>query len=205
MQQILNGKKEVLLQEEVTKLAIPCYPELNVKNLMEKCKKDQEVLKYLPDINEKRPCEKAFVWHILNHFYPGFVKVAISQAQKARADAYKADENKRTVLEVKPELLERLADLQCLRRAPVAAKNSLMHDRTLKTPKIGVKRKYPFEIVLPSPQKRIVKKTVTHAGKKAPKFVVPSFRANAVITTPGLLDKEIEEGSNAGSLVKDPQ
>ena len=51
----------------------------------------------------------------LNHFHPKFVKSAILQAQKARAEAYKKDENKRTVLEVKPELLERLAKLQLLR------------------------------------------------------------------------------------------
>ena len=80
-----------------------------------------------------------------------------------------------------------------------------MHDRTLKTPKIGVKRKYPFEMALPTPEKRFIKKAVTNPGNKDKKFVVPNFKANADVTTTSLLNKEVPDESNANCIVKNPK
>ena len=65
MQGILNGSKSYFLNSEISRVAMPSYPELGVDQLMKKCKDRLEILKYLPDIEEKRKVEKLFLWHIL--------------------------------------------------------------------------------------------------------------------------------------------
>ncbi len=52
LQQVLSGEKELLMDEEVKRLKIPKWPELNVKALMPEVIKNAEVYKYLPDWKE---------------------------------------------------------------------------------------------------------------------------------------------------------
>ena len=115
MQGILNGKKEYFVSSEIQKVFIPNYPELSVAKLIEKASQHPQVMRYLPDREEKRKIEKEFVWHVLQKVAPDFVKQAITEAQKHRAQHLLQKDQKANVLVVKPELLERLKSLNLLR------------------------------------------------------------------------------------------
>jgi hypothetical protein len=49
---VLSGEKELLLDEEVKRVKIPKWPELNVQALMPEVVKNAEVYKFLPDWKE---------------------------------------------------------------------------------------------------------------------------------------------------------
>ena len=55
------------------------------------------------------------MWHIIAHFQPTFVEKSINSAARLRAQRHKEWAEKRTELVVKPELLERLAELNFVR------------------------------------------------------------------------------------------
>ena len=84
MQAILNGKKDALLQEEVDIISVPTFPELSVSNLLEKIVDNDEIMKFLPDKNEKARIDKTWLWHVVNHFNPAFVAKAKEAATKSR-------------------------------------------------------------------------------------------------------------------------
>ena len=115
MQGILNGTKDHFLSDEIARISVPNYPELSVDNMMKKCKNHEQVKRYLPDFTEKRKVEKEWLWHVLHKISPDFVKAAIREAQKHRADAIQKLDQSKDVLQIKPELLEKLATINMLR------------------------------------------------------------------------------------------
>ena len=115
MQQILNGKKEVLLKSEVNSVKIPTFPELSVERLLEKVEGHSVITSHLPDVGEKKSVDKAFLWHILNYFSPKFVEQATQEANKLRMEARMEQTEKRKPLQIKPEILDRMKRLQLFR------------------------------------------------------------------------------------------
>ena len=153
MQQILNGDKKAFNIDEVKKLYVPNYPELSIKNVYAALKDDEETMAYLPDIG-KRMTERNFVWVVVNTLRPEFVKDSIKKAQAERRIQSAIADSKKQVIEVKPEILQKLAAANILRRkyainaklvfvigAPVKPKNVLMFDRSKKAPTNPMKRK----------------------------------------------------------------
>ena len=115
MQQILSGQKECLLTSQVNHITVPYFPELSIDALISKANDDPRIKKHLPDPIEKKKPNKEFVWHVINYFQPDFIKQAISDATKARLQRRMAQDRPRPLLIVKPEMLQRLQDMNLIR------------------------------------------------------------------------------------------
>ena len=81
MQQVLTGTKNALYTKDVSKINVPSYPELSVKQLYEQLKDDDEVLSYLPNVGKRAP-DRVFVWTTVHSLRPNFVRKAVEKAQQ---------------------------------------------------------------------------------------------------------------------------
>ena len=89
---IFCNKKKALKQTSLTKVVVPYYEELSVKNLYGDAMKDELVKDYLPELeqNSNRFPEREFFFGILNYLRPQYLKKIIEDANKVR---YEADAN----------------------------------------------------------------------------------------------------------------
>ena len=68
MQQLLKGEKQYLVESQVSRIAVPYYPELSVQALIDRVSEDPRISMHLPDCEEKKKPNKEFVWHVINYF-----------------------------------------------------------------------------------------------------------------------------------------
>ena len=123
MQQLLTGDKKSLQAKDVKGVNVPYFPEISVAKLLEKSKSDPRILEHLPDPTEKKKPNKEFVWHVIAHFQRDFIDQSITNALKLRSERMKADEKKRAKLVVDPKMLQRLAQLNLIRKVSFSTVN----------------------------------------------------------------------------------
>ena len=74
LEEILTGKKKVLLAKDVPSRVVPHFPELSVKECYHKAIEQLPGLEdYLPDPwgKDKRLPEREFFWRVMYALYPG--------------------------------------------------------------------------------------------------------------------------------------
>ena len=98
-----------LKNKQVIYFTIPCYPELEPKNVWPLIKDNNDLIDYFPDLKPSQLPEKEFLYGILCTLRPDGVRQLVETGVKNRSLA--AEENKDELIEVTVELKEAIMGL----------------------------------------------------------------------------------------------
>ena len=80
---VLRGDKILLPLQDVSKLSVPKYDELAVRNLEGHMKQDAVFMMYFPDSLPKgRHFDRTYFFQILHHLHPQYTRDIISHATR---------------------------------------------------------------------------------------------------------------------------
>ena len=113
-QQVLTGEKKVLLIKHCHPIEPPTWPEITVKNLYEAIKKDQQLMKYIPDqtAGKKLKLSKYFLWNVIMALRPKWGKMLVNSCIEARNKVSDEEARKRKIVPISAEVIEML--FKCL-------------------------------------------------------------------------------------------
>ena len=98
-----------LKNKQVIYFKIPCYPELEPKNVWPMIKDNNDLIAYFPDLKPSQLPEKEFLYGILCTLRPDGVRQLVATGVKSRSLA--AEEDKDELIEVTVELKEAIMSL----------------------------------------------------------------------------------------------
>ena len=82
MQAILKGEKRFCDNREIRRVEVPNYPELSIDKLYGYLSHDNELMLHLPDVDEKKKPDRDFIWHVVYHLRPNFVRQVVTDARR---------------------------------------------------------------------------------------------------------------------------
>ena len=87
-------------------LPIPRYKELSTKRVWSFVKEISELLKYFPELSDDELPDRSYMWTVLSTLKMEEWKKLVEEARKARGQ--NLEESKESLIEVHPEILEKL-------------------------------------------------------------------------------------------------
>jgi hypothetical protein len=109
LRQVLAGKKNLLLSEELIPTVVPLLSEFSVRRIYDYFKNDERVMSFLPDITSKasKLPNREWVTTVVCSLKPTQMNFAIERAIEARQEP-RLPRNKQAMVEISPEYAELL-------------------------------------------------------------------------------------------------
>ena len=88
LKDVFVGKKQLLMKQQVSYIAVPHYDEISVKALWPDVKKDGEFMQYFPSEYPKgRGPPREYFYNVLNTVRPDYLKQVLHHANEQRMAA----------------------------------------------------------------------------------------------------------------------
>ena len=88
LKDVFVGKKQLLMKQQVSYIAVPHYDEISVKALWPDVKKDGEFMQYFPaEYPKGRGPPREYFYNVLNTVRPDYLKQVLHHANEQRMAA----------------------------------------------------------------------------------------------------------------------
>ena len=123
--QLIRGEKFCFKNNEINRVILPHYDELNMKNLNEQIKDDNEIKGYLNDkFADKKKPSRQFLLDIIGTVYPGYFKEVIEAQTNERFEKQVSDEKGNYILATGPHPVVASKDPLVATATPLTASKS---------------------------------------------------------------------------------
>ena len=86
LKDILCGKKQYILQQNIVTIKVPTCPELTVDKVLQQVKPHREIMKYLPEpsVTGKQYVERDFLFCVVNTIDRNYFREALAEIELRR-------------------------------------------------------------------------------------------------------------------------